>query len=44
MYHFNLVPKMGLAECLSFYHQAPKHLIQIRESEIHSAAMLKSYI
>ena len=43
MYDFNLVPRMGLAESLSLYHQAP-NLVQIRESEIHNFAMLKNYI
>ena len=38
MYHFNLVPKMGLVESLSLYHQAP-NLVQIRKSEIHNVAM-----
>ena len=47
MYHLSLVPRMGLAESLSLYHQAP-NLGQIRErereSEIHNVAMLKNYI
>ena len=43
MYHFNLVPRMGLAGSLSHYHQAPD-LVQIRESEIHDVVMLQSYI
>ena len=42
MYHFNLVPRMGLAGSLSHYHQAPD-LVQIRESEIH-VVMLQNYI
>ena len=42
MYHFNLVSRMGLAESLTLYHQAP-NLAQIRESEIHNV-MLKNYI
>ena len=32
-YHFNLVPRMGLAESLWLDHQAP-NLAQIRKSEI----------
>ena len=43
MYDFNLVPRMGLAESLSPYHQAP-NLVQIIESEIHNFVMLKNYI
>ena len=35
MYDFNLVPRMGLAESLSPYHQAP-NLFQIREIEVHN--------
>ena len=42
MYHFHLVPRMGLAESLIVYHQA-LNLVQIRESEIHNV-MLKNYI
>ena len=38
MYHFNLVPRMGLAEGLSLYHQAP-NLVQRRESEIHNVVI-----
>ena len=38
MYHFNLVPKMGLAENLSLYHRDP-NLVQIRKSEMHHAFM-----
>ena len=30
MYHFNLVPGMGLAESLTLYYQAP-NVVQIRE-------------
>ena len=47
MYHFNLVLRMGHAESLSFYHQAP-NVVQIRKSEIHNVVMnfkiLKNYI
>ena len=43
MYDFDLVPRMGLAESLSPYHQAP-NLVQIRESDIHNFVMLKNYI
>ena len=32
---FNLVPRMGLAESLSFYHHAP-NLVQIRVRYIHN--------
>ena len=39
MYHFNLVPRMGLAESLTLFHQAP-NIAQIRDSEIHDV-MLK---
>ena len=39
MYHFNLVPRMGLAESSSLY-----PLVQIRKSEIHNVAMLNNYI
>ena len=46
MYHFTLVPRMGLAESLSLYHQAP-NLVQIRKSEIHNVVInfkiLKNY-
>ena len=42
MYHFNLVTRVGLAESLTLYHQAPNG-VQIRESEIHNV-MLKNYI
>ena len=42
MYHLNLVPRMGLAENLTLYHQAP-NLVQIRESEMHNV-MLKNNI
>ena len=42
MYDFNLVPRMGLAESLTIYHQA-LNLVQIRESEINNV-MLKNYI
>ena len=38
MYYFNLVPRMGLAESLSLYHQTP-NLVQIRKSEIHNVVM-----
>ena len=41
MYHINLVPRMGLAESLTLYHQA-HNLVQIWDSEMH--AMLKNYI
>ena len=47
MYHFSLVPRIGLAESLSLYHQAP-NLVQIRKSKIHDVIMdfkiLKNYI
>ena len=43
MYHFNLVPRMGLAGSLSHYHQAPD-LERERVCEIHNVAMLKNYI
>ena len=43
MYHFNLVPRMGPAEGLSLYHQAP-NLVQIRENKIHNVVMLNNYI
>ena len=39
MYHFNLVPRMRLAESLTLFHQAP-NIAQIRDSEIHDV-MLK---
>ena len=42
MCHFNLVPRMGLAERLTLYHQTP-NVVQIRESEIHNV-MLKKYV
>ena len=45
MYHLSLVPRIGLAESLSLYHQAPNlGQIRERESEIHNVAMLKNYI
>ena len=47
IYYFDLVLRMGLAESLSLYHQAP-NLVQIRKSEIHKVNMnfkiLKNYI
>ena len=43
MYHFNLVPRMGPAEGLSLYHQAP-NLVQIRENKIHNVVMLNNCI
>ena len=33
MYHFNLVPRMGLAEGLTLYHQAP-NLVQKKKISI----------
>ena len=49
MYHFNLVPRRGLAESVSLYHQASNlDLVQIRKSEIHNIVMnfevLKIYL
>ena len=47
MYHFNLVPRMGFAESLYLYHQAP-NLVQIKKSKIHNVVInvkiLKKYI
>ena len=45
--YFNSFPRMGLAESLSLYDQAP-NLVEVRKSEIHNTAMnfkiLKNYI
>ena len=38
MYHFNLVPRMGLVENFPCYHQA-RNLVQITKTEIHNVVM-----